>query len=505
MIKNKLTLEKLLAEALVPEEEQPYKVPENWVWTNIKSINKFKNNNIDPRKFAEEIFELYSVPSYPDGTPEIVKGQEIGSNKQIVNTDNILLCKINPRINRVWKVAEKRGRYKQLASTEWIVIENKRLYPAYLLYFLKSPYFRKKLTSNVSGVGGSLTRARPKEVEKYPIAIPPLNEQKRIAEKVERLLSKIDEAKQLVEEVKKTFELRRAAILDKAFSGELTRKWREENSIDQSVNELLEKIRIEKESIYLRLLDKANKEGTKKPARPKKFQSEINHEYAKSLPNQWGYCTLGDVIYDFKYGTSEKSDYGFEGTPVIRIPNIGEEYINSDDLKYLKDNSIDFNASVLVGDILIVRSNGSKDLVGKCSIVQKGEEKYAFASYLIRIRPILVVPEFILWLLKSDRVREQFFSKSKSSAGINNINTEELATTVIPLPPIEEQREIVQKLKAVIAKEDEIKKILDLDNYVRALKQSILSKAFRGELGTNDPSEENAIELLKAVLQEQMK
>ncbi|NQW96402.1 restriction endonuclease subunit S [Bacillus stratosphericus] len=496
MSKRKKTIEELLEESLVPKEEQPYEVPANWVWTKLGKIANYYNGKaFKSTEWSDKgrpIIRIQDLTGTNKGEPNYFEGQvaekyEISEGDLLVSWSATLGAYIwngpdavlNQHIFKVESFIDKKYHYYAMQS----IIDS--------------------LYSQTHGSG--MVHITKKLFDETPFPLPSLIEQKRITEKVEQLLIKIEEAKQLIEEAKKTFELRRAAILDKAFSGELTGKWREENSIDQSVNELLEKIRIEKESTYLGLLDKANIEGTKKPTRPKKFQNEINHEYGKTLPNKWGYCTLGDVIYDFKYGTSEKSDYGFEGTPVIRIPNIGEEYINADDLKYLKENSTNFNALVLEGDILIVRSNGSKDLVGKCSIVQKGEEKYAFASYLIRIRPVLVVSEFILWLLKSERVREQFFSKSKSSAGINNINTEELATTIIPLPPIEEQREIVQKLKALLAKEDEIKKILDLDNYIKALKQSILSKAFRGELGTNAPSEENAIELLKEVLQERFK
>ncbi|MEW6978294.1 restriction endonuclease subunit S [Bacillus pumilus] len=484
MSKYEKTTNKLVERFFVPLDKQPYKLPENWGWIRLDELCSIKTGKLNANAADENgAFPFFTC------SKDIYKINEFAFDGEA-----ILLAG-----NGDFNVKYYSGKFNAYQRT--YVLQNFMCYGKYLFLYLLCTL--DILTRN--NRGSTIKYIRLSDLQEHLVCLPPINEQKRIAEKVELLLDKIEEAKQLIEEAKETFELRRAAILNKAFSGELTGKWREENSIDQSVNELLEKIRIEKESTYLGLLDKANIEGTKKPTRPKKFQNEINHEYGKTLPNKWGYCTLGDVIYDFKYGTSEKSDYGFEGTPVIRIPNIGEEYINADDLKYLKENSINFNALVLEGDILIVRSNGSKDLVGKCSIVQKGEEKYAFASYLIRIRPVLVVPEFILWLLKSDRVREQFFSKSKSSAGINNINTEELATTIIPLPPIEEQREIVQKLKALLAKEDEIKKILDLDNYVKALKQSILSKAFRGELGTNAPSVENAIELLKEVLQERFK
>ena len=127
--------------------------------------------------------------------PEIVKGSDIGSSKQKVEENDVLLCKINPRINRVWIVNIKKDN-KQIASTEWIIITpGKNVNPKYLLWGLRSPYFRNLLTSNVSGVGGSLTRARPKEVMTYTFPLPPLSEQKRIVDRVESLLGKIDEAK----------------------------------------------------------------------------------------------------------------------------------------------------------------------------------------------------------------------------------------------------------------------------------------------------------------------
>ena len=102
--------------------------------------------------------------------------------------DDILLCKINPRINRVWRVGNYTN-YKNIASTEWIVVRQSQLLPYYLRYVLMSPYFRKLLQSNVSGVGGSLTRAKPVLVKKYVIPIPPFSEQSKISLKIAHLFT----------------------------------------------------------------------------------------------------------------------------------------------------------------------------------------------------------------------------------------------------------------------------------------------------------------------------
>lgn len=452
MRKKQKTMEELLEEALVPEEEQPYEVPGNWVWVKLKTINKDKKRNIDPKNFKDETFELYSVPSFPEGSPEFIKGDEIGSSKQLVNKDEILLCKINPRINRVWKVLNNHGKFRQLASTEWIVIsENKAIYSEYLLYLLKSPYFRKLITSNVSGVGGSLTRARPKEVETYPIAVPPIKEQKRIVDKVERLLSKIDEAKRLIEEAKETFELRRAAILDKAFRGEM-----------------MEKSHISRES-------NAN---------------------LYEIPINWKWKTFGDVAQVCSNLVDPKQ--------YLELPHIAPDNIEKGTGQLLEYQTIEESKVkspkhyFKKGQILYskIRPYLSKVIIaefeGLCSADMYPIETDLDAKYLF-------------WYMLSP-----FFVEKASTAGsrsvLPKINKKELGNIPIPVPPKETQKKIVRIIESALSREKQTIGYLEsIVGLMEKIKQSILSKAFRGELGTNDPDEESAIELLKEVLQEQVK
>ena len=222
-----LTLEEALKQALVPNEEQPYSVPENWCWVSIGAINQYSSRSVDPAKSPDTIYELYSVPSSAENYPEIISGREIGSSKQSVSKNDVLLCKINPRINRVWKVSQHTNN-PLLASSEWIIVRNSKLNPDYLMWCFRNKYFREYMLSNVSGVGGSLMRAQPKYVQTYPIPLPPLPEQHRIVARIESLFAKLDEAKEKLRAVVDSFETRKAAILHKAFSGELTEQWRKE-------------------------------------------------------------------------------------------------------------------------------------------------------------------------------------------------------------------------------------------------------------------------------------
>lgn len=482
-------IDELLKEALVLEEEQPYEVPENWVWVRLKSINKNEKRNIDPRDYGEEIFELYSVPSYDLDEPEYVKGKEIGSNKQLVQENEILLCKINPRINRVWIVSNSKGKYRQLASTEWIVVSKSQvIYPKYLLFLLKSPYFRKLITSNVSGVGGSLTRAKPKDVEMYPIAVPPLNEQKRIVDKIERLFAKIDETKRLIEEVKESIELRRAAILDRAFRGELTEKWRKQNKVHQSAEEWIQEI------------------ASLKNRKRKKFDDQLDPSILESLfdlPNGWEWVRLYDLTESFVYGTSAKANDDSMGIPVLRMGNIIDGSIQFTDLKYLPNDHADVRKLDLeIGDILFNRTN-SYELVGKTALVEENiAGKATFASYLIRVRLFYkdILGAYVCHYINSHIGRKILLSMVTQQVGQANINSQKLASLPVPLPPKEEVMEITKCLNNYRSFEEQTINILEFENKIDSIKQSILSKAFRGDLGTNDPSDKHAVELLKEVL-----
>lgn len=139
-----------------------------------------KAGSVDPAKFPDEVFDLYSIPAFDKGQCEIVVGSAIGSTKQVVRTGDILLSKIVPHIRRSWIVGNSCGR-RLIASGEWIVIRSDRVAPAYIRHVLVGNPFHAQFMQTVSGVGGSLLRARPAQVAKIKIPLPPLPEQTRIA------------------------------------------------------------------------------------------------------------------------------------------------------------------------------------------------------------------------------------------------------------------------------------------------------------------------------------
>lgn len=139
-------------------------------YTKLKFINQYKSESINPAKTPDTVFEMYSVPIYETGHPEFLRGDEIASNKAVVQKNDILLCKINPRINRVWVVSDESDKMN-IASSEWIVIRNSEYNPEFLAWYFRTPKFQKLMTSEVTGIGGSLTRAQPKCVAEYPVPV----------------------------------------------------------------------------------------------------------------------------------------------------------------------------------------------------------------------------------------------------------------------------------------------------------------------------------------------
>ena len=144
---------------------------------------------------------MYSVPTYSTGKPEKLTGKDIRSTKQSVRKGDILLCKINPHLNRVWLIEES-YEIPQIASSEWIVIRSNDLYMPFLKFYLESPEFRKLLCSQVSGVGGSLTRAQPATVKKYYVPIPPYREQQSIVKMTYEKFSILDNIMEILQNSK---------------------------------------------------------------------------------------------------------------------------------------------------------------------------------------------------------------------------------------------------------------------------------------------------------------
>lgn len=171
------------------------------------------------------------------------------------------------------------------------------------------------------------------------------------------------------------------------------------------------------------------------------------------VPEEWDVVKLGEVSEFLQYGTSKKCDYDVKGYPVLRIPNIVNGIIDSTDLKFLDATIDDFNKIQLkIGDILFVRTNGVRNLVGRCATYQGDPENSLFASYLIRVRlkSDRALPAFVQYYAETPSGREFLSGQASGSAdGKFNINTQTIKSVVLPLPDVTVQKRIVDIISSI--------------------------------------------------------
>jgi type I restriction enzyme S subunit len=174
------------------------------------------------------------------------------------------------------------------------------------------------------------------------------------------------------------------------------------------------------------------------------------------------------------------------GSPVLRIPNVASERITLNDLKYARLSGRDSQRLLLSeGDILVVRTNGSLQLVGRSAVVPKLDEPFAFASYMIRLRfdGNRITPDYAQLMLQHLRVAGVLVEFARTTAGQYNVSLGRLRSAEIPVPPLPEQRRIVAELDALQAEVDALKRLqAETAAELDALLPAILDRAFKGEL-----------------------
>nr|WP_244621493.1 restriction endonuclease subunit S [Snodgrassella sp. ESL0323] len=406
-----------------------------------------------------------------------------------------------------------KGMYGALGST-LVRINFPNMNNQYAYYFLLSKY--QEINTRAKGSG--TPHVDPALLWNYQFPIAPFNEQKRIVAKIEELFSELDNGITALKIAREQLKVYRQSVLKHAFEGKLTAKWREDNADKlESPEQLLARIQQEREARYQEQLEdwkaavkewEANGKEGKKPGKPKKLiqltlQSETSNLKLAFLPSGWFHIKLGNLIDEPVYGTSAKCDYETGEQSVLRIPNISAGIIDDTDLKFanFEKGEVD-HLRLMIGDILAIRSNGSISLVGSCGLVKKKDTKHIFAGYLIRLRPNkkMIKSEYLLAAMSSHLIRQQIESAAKSTSGVNNINSSELQNLIIPLTSIQEQEVLISLLDSILpmikSTEIEIDKQLAK---AETLRQSILKKAFSGQLVRQDPSDEPASKLLARI------
>jgi type I restriction enzyme S subunit len=356
------------------------------------------------------------------------------------------------------------------------------------------------------GVGQMRVPAAFLEAVRVPVA--PSAEQERIADALDELLSDLDAGEAALERVRDKLKRYRASVLKAAVEGMLTAEWRKQHPQVEPASELLKRILVERRRLWEEEQLRKFKEKGRQPPKnwTEKYKEPVAADTAKlpSLPAGWCWATLEQLSWSAGYGTSVKCREINKGLAVLRIPNIIGGRVNLNDLKFGPSDYIEPDEDLIrVGDLLVIRTNGSRNLIGRGAVVRDEQTtKLSFASYLIRLR-LLPNAALLLWvslLWDTFHVRRWIETRAATSAGQYNISLGVLETLILPVPPTVEQDAIVEAIEDQLSVIDHLE--ADFDSQMKsahALRQAILRHAFTGKLVPQDPRDEPASELLKCI------
>jgi len=485
-------------------------LPEGWEMSTLGEFVAKRSKGIVPNKIPDETFELYSVPSFDTGTPEIVKGGDIGSNKQIVREGAVLLCKINPRINRSW-IVSSHSLNQKIASTEWITFpSNDAFEPRYLAYYLKQDALRDFLASNASGVGGSLMRVKPATVKDYPLPIAPENEQKRIVAEIEKQFSRLDEAVANLKRVKVNLKRYKASVLKAAVEGKLTEEWRKKHPDVEPADKLLERILAERrkkweEAESARLHERAARRQAKIKAKgkepkddkwKKKYKEpvkpsgeDLTQIHITDISDSWVFCTadqLTTVVTDGEHITPTRSN---KGIFLLSARNIQDGWISFEKVDYISKDvheKLKQRLTINEGDVLMSCSGS----VGRSCVAPKKPE-FSLVRSVAALKPVIENGKFMSYSIRSTLLQSQINTKKTQTAQAN-IFQGKIRTLIFTLPPIQEQHAIIIQVEEKLSVADKFEFVVD-NALKRAerLRQTILKKAFSGKLVPQNSSDKS--------------
>lgn len=449
--KTALTIEERLQQALVPAEKQPYEVPENWVWVHGKNIFM----PMESRKPDGEDFYYIDIDAIDNKNQVVTEAKKIKTAQapsrasRKLHTGDTVFSLVRPYLKNIAYIDVQLS--DCIASTGFFVCTpNAALNDKYLYRLMVSSYVVDGLNKHMKG--DNSPSIRKDDIENYPFPLPPLSEQQRIVERIEELFAKLDEAKERLQEVADSFAVRKAAILHKAFTGELTKQWRWENGVsDESWEE--------------------------------KKLGEVGSWLGGGTPstNREEYWDNGNILWI----TSKDMKSAVIEDTLMKVNEIG---VKNSSANYIEKPAI-----------LVVMRSGILRRTFPVAMVKK---PFTVNQDLKAIVPDKDDLEFLFWMLLSNE-RRILDSCMKNGTTVESINSNALKAFAFKCPTLPEQHEIVRLIDDLLARERSSQQATEQAlASIDLMKKSILARAFRGELGTNKASEASALELLKQVLAE---
>ena len=459
-------------------------VPENWTTSKLKNLPLLSRGQISNRGDVKNESCLVEMEDIEKDSGVIFFGREIPdkmSTKNVFKAGDILYGKLRPYLNKCG-VAEADG----ICSSEIYVVDPVEMNSKFLAYYLRSPIFLNYASTQTHGARMPRLSRGLFQAASFPV--PPKGEQERIVQKIETCFDRIEETESNLKEVETLLEKYRESLLAKAFRGELI----PQNSKDEPASVLIEKIRKEREE-----------QESGKKRKSKGFAPIKEDEKPFKIPESWEWVRLGELLNLSAGKGFKKNEYSEDGARLLQIANVTfgktkweeqnflpESYIKTYPELELKEGDIvmALNRPILSGRLKIAEVESS-DLP---AILYQRVGRFDFYSKEICRRYIFEFCQssfFVNYILDNLRGSDQPF-----------INKGVFEDTMVPFPPFEEQVRVVNKIKSILeTNKQQITQCLLKKNLLGNLKESILSKAFRGELVEQLESEGNAEELLAAI------
>jgi type I restriction enzyme S subunit len=447
--------------------DMPFDVPQSWQWARLADVGYELGQKAPDGPFTYiDVGGIDSFPGCVSARIEKLEPRNAPSRaRKLVKLGTVIYSTVRPYLLNV-AVIDRAFDPEPIASTAFGILHPFAGFESrYLFYWLRSAQFTAYVETAMRGMAYPAIND-----EKFYcgyVPVPPTAEQKRIVAKIDELIAICDR----LETQRKERETRHTAIARAAVARFQEIPNRENldflfhNSYSVHPSDLRESIlslairgkfspQDSKDEPAVSLIEGIAEFRTQwlgdKRAKPSKQILEIDKKKcAFEIPSSWTWCRLGDLVLEFRYGTSRKCSRDRHGVPVLRIPNIRAGRVDASDLKFAPMSPSEFaELQLQSGDLLVVRSNGSEKLVGRSAVVFPEDEKFVYAGYLVRLRipQNFIFPRYLQLALSTSEVRSQIEGPIRTTSGVKNINTTELSNLVFPLAPFAEQRRIVDRI-----------------------------------------------------------
>ena len=387
------------------------------------------------------------------------------------------------------------------------VIRFRSLYPdnllqEYLKYYLQSRHFFSQLGASITG--SAISNYGPSHLKQMRILVPPTNEQRRIVAKLEKLLAKVDTCKERLDKIPGILKRFRQSVLSAACSGRLTADWRENNPDVESAEELLKRIQEERKQWYENECEKAKAKGRRKPTSFRENIETIELSQLPLLPSTWCWERLVNTS-NIIGGVTKGRHLGNRPTtmlPYLRVANVQDGFLDLTEIKEIEALPEDLEKYHLQDGDMLFTEGGDRDKLGRGTVWRNNIKNCIHQNHIYRARLYYasVSSDYISLATKSDYARAYFFENANQTVNLASINLTSLGNVPLAIPPLAEQQEIVNRVQTLFKTADRIEqRYQKARTYIDQLTQSILAKAFRGELVPQDPNDEPASVLLERI------